>query len=723
MAEAVQYQLERMVPELEDLERQQLFTKPEIKAIIKKRTTFEYALKRRKAPLTSFLRYIEYEMNVDALRIKRKRRLGQLNDKHSVSDYSISQRIISIFERALVRHRKIVALWVQYIEFLSSRRSADTEQGYARALGRVYARGIMAHPFDEELWIGAAAHEMEVNGNGQGARVLLQRALRVNPKGQKLWIEYFRLEVLLVEKIRARRRILGIDGNADQDKNEEESSNDGDDDDDDVVKLDALDEERGGKSGEKDDVMREIADRIEEIQMQKSKPKPKVAMSEEQIKAQAQQNNEYLQGAVPKLVFEQAIVAVPKSLAFREEFASIYRQFGGFDQAYQRVLQSIEDDFASDPEARAYLCTAHLGSVNVGSPELVDALKLAVDAFSLALEQLDNPEMWTRYVEFLVQWRDACKDVEGLLRYFCVLVDRALASVMQQRKTRASPKLALMIADLAVERGKPADALGWLRDATQMFSDCDKLWVRQLDLLIDNPKEAPGRIERMFENEALRKCPRSKMLWDQWLSWLEARFASGQLAVDRVQSKYLAAFIRTAQLGMDSAELRTHLQIRFVNWAWSLPLNIKLRSAAEVSASIIEQNDDDDDVDDDDDDDYKEAALMTDEMQKQRGGNVEALRRAYNNVARHAFPTIGFYRRCLELEPDADHRKLLHEMACRVDALDIQAWLDYLRFLIESRNLDSASAVFYRASKAMPDEEKRQILDSAYQNLQVQVIH
>ncbi|KAJ1906222.1 U3 snoRNP protein, partial [Coemansia sp. RSA 2337] len=63
MAEIVQYHLEQMVGELEDLERRKLFTKPELKSIVKKRTKFEYGLRRRRVSRADFLRYIEYEIN------------------------------------------------------------------------------------------------------------------------------------------------------------------------------------------------------------------------------------------------------------------------------------------------------------------------------------------------------------------------------------------------------------------------------------------------------------------------------------------------------------------------------------------------------------------------------------------------------------------------------------------------------------------------------------
>lgn len=41
MAETVQYQLERMLPELDELEKHQVFSPIEIKSIVKKRTNFE----------------------------------------------------------------------------------------------------------------------------------------------------------------------------------------------------------------------------------------------------------------------------------------------------------------------------------------------------------------------------------------------------------------------------------------------------------------------------------------------------------------------------------------------------------------------------------------------------------------------------------------------------------------------------------------------------------
>eukprot|EP00242_Pyramimonas_sp_CCMP2087_P013469 CAMPEP_0198223530 /NCGR_PEP_ID=MMETSP1445-20131203/92916_1 /TAXON_ID=36898 /ORGANISM="Pyramimonas sp., Strain CCMP2087" /LENGTH=88 /DNA_ID=CAMNT_0043902387 /DNA_START=46 /DNA_END=308 /DNA_ORIENTATION=+ len=76
MADTVQYIMEEMVPELEDLEKREIFSKKEIKQIVKKRTHFEYLLKRRAALKTDYLRYIEYERQVDTLRRHRKKMQG-----------------------------------------------------------------------------------------------------------------------------------------------------------------------------------------------------------------------------------------------------------------------------------------------------------------------------------------------------------------------------------------------------------------------------------------------------------------------------------------------------------------------------------------------------------------------------------------------------------------------------------------------------------------------
>ena len=56
MADTVRAILEEMIPELEDFQRRGYFSRAEIQQIVKKRTDFEYNLKRRAAIKADYLR-------------------------------------------------------------------------------------------------------------------------------------------------------------------------------------------------------------------------------------------------------------------------------------------------------------------------------------------------------------------------------------------------------------------------------------------------------------------------------------------------------------------------------------------------------------------------------------------------------------------------------------------------------------------------------------------
>ncbi|KAJ3064550.1 U3 snoRNP protein, partial [Rhizoclosmatium hyalinum] len=182
MAEQVQFHLEKMIPELEDLEQRGIFTKAEIKEIVKRRTAHEYAIHRRIGRRADFLKYIEYEINLDRLRKKRKIRLGLDANQDEVdneakkklgftlSDYSLTKRINGLYQKALKKFSGDVELWVQYFEWAKS-------MGASAALGRSFARAIQLHPTNPSMYILAAQYEFVSNKNMTSARVLMQRGL------------------------------------------------------------------------------------------------------------------------------------------------------------------------------------------------------------------------------------------------------------------------------------------------------------------------------------------------------------------------------------------------------------------------------------------------------------------------------------------------------------------------------------------------------------------
>lgn len=206
MAEKVRYYLEQMVPELEDLQNKGLFDKREITMIMRRRTDFEYRIQGRGSKARDFLKYYEFEENVEKLRKKRYRRLssvGLVDTKPSISDWAGTRRIMFIFDRATRRYPGDMSIWTQYLRYAK-------DNGAIKVIYKVYSRLLQLHPRNIDAWISAANYEFETNGNAKGARVILQKALRFNPDSLELWLAYAQLELTYISRLLVRRKLLGL---------------------------------------------------------------------------------------------------------------------------------------------------------------------------------------------------------------------------------------------------------------------------------------------------------------------------------------------------------------------------------------------------------------------------------------------------------------------------------------------------------------------------------
>ena len=109
--------------------------------------------------------------------------------KSSTGDYGIIRRVYRIFERALKRFKDDVGLWVQYIEIAEG-----------KLAGRIVARALQLHPCEVGLYVLGAQAEMK-SGRIDGARILLQRGIRLNKESKELWREYVKFEAQFVEEM------------------------------------------------------------------------------------------------------------------------------------------------------------------------------------------------------------------------------------------------------------------------------------------------------------------------------------------------------------------------------------------------------------------------------------------------------------------------------------------------------------------------------------------
>ncbi|CAI9783923.1 unnamed protein product [Fraxinus pennsylvanica] len=70
------------------------------------------------------------------------------------------------------------------------------------------AQVIRFHPKLPRVWIHAAAWEFDHNLNVTAARALMQSGLRACPTSEDLWVEYLRMELTYLNKLKARKVVL-----------------------------------------------------------------------------------------------------------------------------------------------------------------------------------------------------------------------------------------------------------------------------------------------------------------------------------------------------------------------------------------------------------------------------------------------------------------------------------------------------------------------------------
>lgn len=198
MAEIIQERIEDRLPELEQLERIGLFSRAEIKAIIKKASDLEYKIQRRTLFKEDFINYVQYEINLLELIQRRRARIGYSFKKDEIEN-SIVHRVQGVFRRASAKWKDDVQLWLSYVVFC--KKWATKAQ-----LSKVFSAMLAIHSNKPALWIMAAKWEMEDRLSSESARQLFLRALRFHPECPKLYQEYFRMELMHAEKLRKEKQ-------------------------------------------------------------------------------------------------------------------------------------------------------------------------------------------------------------------------------------------------------------------------------------------------------------------------------------------------------------------------------------------------------------------------------------------------------------------------------------------------------------------------------------
>ncbi|KNE67364.1 hypothetical protein AMAG_11831 [Allomyces macrogynus ATCC 38327] len=356
MADGVQLQLEAMVAELRDAQRKKLFTEVEVKSIVKQRTNFEYALRRRGANKADFIKYIDYEWNLEKIRRKRVSRMG-LRYKSSIIDYAGPKRLHHLYNRAVAKFPGDVALWLRYIDMAKKLKSY-------RRLGSVFARAIQLHPRNSALWILAAKWEFERNANTASARKLMQRAVHINRDAKELWAEWFKMETMYVAKIRVRKELaeqLKGKGGAAADEDASDASSDAEDDsdeeEDDAMQVlgdapaNAIDVDEDDDGSDAEDALTRVggdADSALDAKLRSGRPESADDSDDDPVVAYT----------IPRLVFDEALVAVPDDVDLCCACMHVAVNAHGAQSLVNHLLDRIRESLAPRNAHAALLVTA-----------------------------------------------------------------------------------------------------------------------------------------------------------------------------------------------------------------------------------------------------------------------------------------------------------------------------------------------------------------------------
>ncbi|KAJ4753404.1 U3 small nucleolar RNA-associated protein 6-like protein [Rhynchospora pubera] len=368
MGDVVQVRLERMAEEVEDLERRGLFSRAELDSIVRRRRDFEFRLKRPSPLKSDFLAYVDYERSLEALRLLRKRtnntkRRTKSKSKSkskrikSISDWAGVSRILTLYKSAASRFKGDLSLWFSYLEFCR-------QVNHTARMKKALADAIRFHPKVPGLWIYAAAWEFDHNLNVDAARALMQSGLRSCPQSHDLWIEFLRMELTFLAKLRARKLTLGHNMPTGTDKWKEENSGDS---------FMALSTEAETTSTSSEDPF-------------------------------------WKKGLLMlRIIYRGAVDAVPDSFHLRKRFLEILSAayLGDTDQLNDEIMADLRRDFSKDEAFWDWLARLQIGDVKdlkaLTSDEAASKIKKAAEVYKEAVKKMPTGRMFSFYAKF---WTD-----------------------------------------------------------------------------------------------------------------------------------------------------------------------------------------------------------------------------------------------------------------------------------------------------------------------------
>jgi U3 small nucleolar RNA-associated protein 6 len=387
MSSKVRYYLEQSVPELEDLQKKGLFDKQEINLVMRRRTDFEHRLSSRGSKPRDYLKYVEFETNLEKLRSKRYSRLssvGLVHTKPSISDWASERRITFIYDRGVQKFPNDFQIWENYISFAK-------KQKMFKKIYKIYTQLLQLHPTSIASWISAANFEFEYVGSAKNARTLFQRSLRFNKDSKKLWLTYTIFELSYITKLLNRRKILGL-----------------------MTEKQQLEHEASEKKAMEEDGLIELPGVTDSELKGQLNSLPDVDMN----MLGNPETNPALRGDVALTVFDVCMETLFKlktntnitEFEFKydlcQEFLGVFDKFEALDRLYlgQHVVNYLIRQFAQEPKSVVLDVTLPLRNATFHDENLIEVLQAATKkymAYKAKAQDREKSELKSLFSQFL----------------------------------------------------------------------------------------------------------------------------------------------------------------------------------------------------------------------------------------------------------------------------------------------------------------------------------
>lgn len=426
VAEKARFYMERAVPQLREFEAKEIFSKvkttqdhhltrhhrktnislqDEIRTLVTKRSEFEHKVLGPGSLPQHFQAYIAWELSLEALRVKRCKRLGI---KHSTS-HAGQARVFNIYERSVFRHPGTVLLWRQYLDYAASVKAT-------RRWRKIVTRALRLHPTNSGLWI-LAGRRAASNGDMENARSLFMRGCRFCNSSADLWVEYARVEMEWLGKMESKK------GNkkALESARAAEAVDEGD-----MILLHNDDMGEDDEFGDGEEVL--LPDPLAS-RRDKDAEEAKKVFNEEAVKKL--ESSPALEGAIPKAIFEvsrkQPFFGAQAGEAFFDMFAK-FTSVSAQPQLVQHVLDCLVESYPRHSATCSCLVKQPLIGVDVGTAAFPKALRESLARMKTYMETTDSKP---KLAEKTLAWIDpilAKEDVDTGIRTVLEYTKRKLES-------------------------------------------------------------------------------------------------------------------------------------------------------------------------------------------------------------------------------------------------------------------------------------------------------